>query len=191
MARGAMRALDLPEMEAPHLGVSSGGVEVEGIVFVRATSPSSGRQLGRCGRGRYCFRVCWPYRKWKPLIWASAQEGWKWKVLAVHALIVLPAPAAFRFHPARADAGCRVSTSSHEAFSFHRPRAGAGWAASASSCRPGRPLGHRGLGRDRLAGRSIRRPRGSALGLLLLFLLAHDWRVAEGKQVGIQVRSQD
>ena len=107
-------------------------------------------------------------------------------VLATHALIVLPAPAAFRFHPARADAGCRVSTSSHEA-----PRAGAGCAASASSCRPGRPLGHRGLGRDRLAGRSIRRPRGSALGLLLLFLLAHDWRVAEGKQVGIQVGSQD
>ena len=49
-------------------------------------------------------------------------------------LVVLPAPAAFRFHPARADAGCRVSTSSHGAFSFHRPRAGAGWAASASSC---------------------------------------------------------
>ena len=21
-----------------------------------------------------------PYRKWKPLIWASAQEGWKWMV---------------------------------------------------------------------------------------------------------------
>ena len=39
--RGAMRALDLPETEAPHLGVSLGGVEVEGIVFVRATSPSS------------------------------------------------------------------------------------------------------------------------------------------------------
>ena len=27
-----MRALDLPETEAPHLGVSSGGVEVEGTV---------------------------------------------------------------------------------------------------------------------------------------------------------------
>ena len=56
-ARGAMRALDLPETEAPHLGVSSGGVEVEGTVFVRASltgngSPSSGRQLGRCGSGR-------------------------------------------------------------------------------------------------------------------------------------------
>ena len=28
--------LALPEMEAPHLGVSSGGVEVEGTVLVRA-----------------------------------------------------------------------------------------------------------------------------------------------------------
>ena len=50
-----MRAL--PEMEAPHLGVSSGGVEVEGTVLVRASltgngSPSSGRQLGRGGSGR-------------------------------------------------------------------------------------------------------------------------------------------
>ena len=118
--------------------------------------------------------------------------SWRW--MGGFRFQLIPAAgmsAAFRFHPARADAGCRVSTSSHEAFSFHRPRAGAGWAASASSCRPGRPLGHRGLGRDRLAGRSIRRPRGSALGLLLLFLLAHDWRVAEGKQVGIQVGSQD
>ena len=64
-ACGAMRALDLPETEAPHPGVSSGGVEVEGgltgngspggvevegAVFVRASltrnrSPSSGRQL--------------------------------------------------------------------------------------------------------------------------------------------------
>ena len=57
MVRGAMRALDLPETEAPHLGVSSGGVEVEGTVFVRASltgngSPSSGRQLGRGGSGR-------------------------------------------------------------------------------------------------------------------------------------------
>ena len=26
-----MRALDLPETEAPHLGVSLGGVEVEGV----------------------------------------------------------------------------------------------------------------------------------------------------------------
>ena len=52
-----MHALDLPEMEAPHLGVSSGGVEVEGTVLVRACltgngSPSSGRQLGRGGSGR-------------------------------------------------------------------------------------------------------------------------------------------
>ena len=31
-------------------------------------------------------------------------------------LVVLPAPAAFRFHPAQADAGCRVSTSSQGAF---------------------------------------------------------------------------
>ena len=30
MVRGAMRALDLPETEAPHLGVSSGGVDVDG-----------------------------------------------------------------------------------------------------------------------------------------------------------------
>ena len=32
-----MRALDLPETEAPHPCVSSGGVEVEGAVFVRAS----------------------------------------------------------------------------------------------------------------------------------------------------------
>ena len=48
-------ALDLPETEAPHPGVSSGGVEVEGAVFVRASltgngSPS-GRQLGRAAAG--------------------------------------------------------------------------------------------------------------------------------------------
>ena len=41
MACGAMRALDLPETEAPHLGVSSGGVEVEGTVFVRASAFTS------------------------------------------------------------------------------------------------------------------------------------------------------
>ena len=50
-----MHALDLPETEAPHPGVSSGGVEVEGAVFVRASltgngSPS-GRQLGRAAAG--------------------------------------------------------------------------------------------------------------------------------------------
>ena len=42
-------------------------------------SPSSGRQLGRCGSGRYCLSACMPYWKWKPLIWASARAGWKWK----------------------------------------------------------------------------------------------------------------
>ena len=49
--------LALPEMEAPHLGVNSGGVEVEGTVLAHASltgtgSPSSGRQLGRGGSGR-------------------------------------------------------------------------------------------------------------------------------------------
>ena len=50
-----MHALDLPETEAPHPGVSSGGVEVEGV-FAKCAgngSLSSGRQLGRGGRGRY------------------------------------------------------------------------------------------------------------------------------------------
>ena len=38
---------------------SSGGVEVEGTVWVRASlgSPSTGRQLGRCGSGWYCLRA--------------------------------------------------------------------------------------------------------------------------------------
>ena len=81
-ACGAMRALDLPETEAPHPGVSSGGVEVEGAVFVRASltgngSPSSGRQLGRGGSGRCVCQIC---RKRKPFIRASARERWKWKV---------------------------------------------------------------------------------------------------------------
>ena len=58
-----MRALDLSETEAPHPGVSSGGVEVEGAVFVRASltgngSPSSGRQLGRGESGRCVCRIC-------------------------------------------------------------------------------------------------------------------------------------
>ena len=34
--------LDLPETEAPHPGVSSGGVEVEGAVFVRASLTGNG-----------------------------------------------------------------------------------------------------------------------------------------------------
>ena len=41
-ACGAMRTLDLPETEAPHPGVSSGGVEVEGAVFVRASLTGNG-----------------------------------------------------------------------------------------------------------------------------------------------------
>ena len=62
--RGA--ELALPETAAPHLGVSSGGVEVEGTVFVRASltgngSPSSGRQLGRGGSGR-CVEYVLIYR---------------------------------------------------------------------------------------------------------------------------------
>ena len=48
--------LVLPETLASHLGVSSGIVEVDGIVFGRASvtgngSPSSGRQLRRGGSG--------------------------------------------------------------------------------------------------------------------------------------------
>ena len=47
--------LALPEMEAPHLGVSSGGVEVDGVFAQCAGngSLSSGRQLGRGGSGRH------------------------------------------------------------------------------------------------------------------------------------------
>ena len=47
--------LALPDTEAPHLGVSSGGVEVEGVFakFAGNGSLSSGRQLGRGGSGRY------------------------------------------------------------------------------------------------------------------------------------------
>ena len=36
-----LRVLDLPETEAPHPGISSGGVEVEGV-FVRASLTGNG-----------------------------------------------------------------------------------------------------------------------------------------------------
>ena len=53
--------LALPETEAPHLGVSSGGVEVEGVFakFAGNGSLSSGRQLGRGGSGRYFAASAW------------------------------------------------------------------------------------------------------------------------------------
>ena len=68
---------------------------------------------------------------------------------------------------------------------FRRPRAGA------EDVRGRGPLHCRGLGRGRLGGKSIGSCQGNAFGLLQLFLLAHGWWVAAGKQVGIQVQSQD
>ena len=54
-ACGAMRALDLPETEAPHPGVSSGGVEVRVGKKERNASrkrkPPIQRQLGGSGIG--------------------------------------------------------------------------------------------------------------------------------------------
>ena len=55
--------LVLPETLASHLGVSSGSVEVDGIVFVRASvtgngSPSSRRQLRRGGSGWWVCQSC-------------------------------------------------------------------------------------------------------------------------------------
>ena len=44
--RSNTRALDLPETEAPHPGVSSGGVEVEGAVFVRGLPETEAPHLG-------------------------------------------------------------------------------------------------------------------------------------------------
>ena len=51
-ACGAMRALDLPEMEAPHPGVSSGGVEVEGVF-----AKFAGKRIGAEGAGS-CMTSC-------------------------------------------------------------------------------------------------------------------------------------
>ena len=44
-----MRALDLPETEAPHLGVSSGGVEVEGVTYAGFFSTPLGLGAGCAG----------------------------------------------------------------------------------------------------------------------------------------------
>ena len=61
--RRAMRALDLPETEAPHLGVSSGGGDVDGgfAKVARNGSPSSGRQLRRGGCGWWVCQVAVNY----------------------------------------------------------------------------------------------------------------------------------
>ena len=64
---------------------------------------------------------------------------------------------------------------------FRRPRAGA--EDVRGRCR--------GLGRGRSIGLPLGNALGNALGLLLLILLANGWWVVVGKQVGIQVQSQD
>ena len=68
----------------------SGGNFLVRAGFTENSRISSGRQLGKCGNGRCCFRACSRYRKWSFLIWASAQERWKWMV----GLPKLPEPAA-------------------------------------------------------------------------------------------------
>ena len=60
MPEGMVRG-DLPETEAPHLGVSSGGVEVEGTVFVRASLTENGhiRHMVKMGAIREMGSTTW------------------------------------------------------------------------------------------------------------------------------------
>ena len=75
----------LPETEAPHLGVSSGGVEVEGVFakFARNGSLSSGRQLGRGGSGRYVAAQSAPCPPYDVILGVATISGKKLLVVVL------------------------------------------------------------------------------------------------------------
>ena len=60
----------------------------------RSVAREAGHVEGRC-----CFvRASKPYPKLKPLVWVSAQEGWKWTVYGANVARCLSSGARESFH---------------------------------------------------------------------------------------------
>ena len=83
--------------------------------------------------------------------------------------------AAFRFHPARADAGCRAS---HEAFSFHRPELALDGRLPLPAAGPAGRLDTGGLGAAALLGGSSDSPGAAAA--RLAFFICSFWPMIGG-----------